>query len=68
MATLRPCGRSIFMEKPANLSDTFGGFIRVAASIIRARRSIEDVCIVYLTRTISWLIVVGLENTIHQFN
>ncbi len=56
------------MEEPANLSDTFGGFIRVAASIIRALRSIEDLCIVYLTRTISWLIVVGLEKKIYQYN
>ncbi len=56
------------MEEPANLSNTFSGFIRVAASIIRARSSIEDVCVVYLTRIISWLIVVGLENTIYQFN
>ncbi len=56
------------MEEPANLSKTFGGFIRVAASIIRARRVIEDVCVVYLTRTISWLIVVGLHNTNYQFN
>lgn len=68
MANWRPRGRSIFMEQPANLSNTFSGFIRVAASIIGARRSIEDVCIVYLTRTISWLIIVGLENTIYQFN
>ncbi len=61
LATLRPRGRSIFMEEPANLGDTFGGFIRVAASNIRARRSIKDVCVVYLTETISWLIVVGLK-------
>ena len=56
------------MEEPAKLSNTFGGFIRVAASIIRARRSIEDVCVIYLTSTMSYPIVVGSEVTTYQFN